>query len=106
MPRRTASTGAASGWRCSSESMPVSTPARDVGGDHPGDRAGGRGLADEAEALGGASLHAGIRVGQRGHQRLDGRAVADEAQRERRHRAHFGLAIAGHQPGERGDAGG
>ena len=82
-------------------------PGAQVRQHHPRDGAGtglGR-LTDEAEGLGGAALHPRVGIGQRGGQRLDTGRVADQADRERRHRPHLGLAVAGQHCRQRLGAG-
>ncbi len=49
--------------------------------------------ADESERLRGAALDQGIRVAERGDERIDGRVTAQQAECERRHRADIGVGI-------------
>src|SRR5262249_27063662 len=57
-------------------------------------RVGGWRVADQAERLGGASVHERRRILQRGHEERNRRTIADQPERERGHLLHFGIGIA------------
>ena len=57
--------------------------------------------SDQAERFGRAAGDERRRIGHGGAQRLDGRWIADQAERERRHLPHFGIRVGLQQPDER-----
>ena len=59
----------------------------------PAERVGRGGVADQAERFGGAALHERRRIGERGDERIARARVAEQAERERRHLADFGIGI-------------
>ena len=72
-----------------------------MGGHHLADGGRRRDVVQQSERLGGAAGDERERIGHRGAQRLDGRLIADQPERERRHLPHFGIRVGLQQPDER-----
>ena len=77
---------------------------RGVRRHHLSDRGRRSGVVQQPKRLGRTSSHQRHRIGHRGPQRLDGRWIADQTERERRHLPHFGIGVCLQQAHERRDA--
>ena len=60
---------------------------------HLSDHGRGSRVVQQPKCLGRTSCHQRHRIGHRGPQRLDGRWIADQTERERRHLPHFGIGV-------------
>ena len=62
----------------------------------PCERVSGRGIAEQAQRLGGAALDQWRRVGERRDERIARARVSEQTERERGHLPHLGIAVGQH----------